>query len=314
MKRREAAPSQKNRQKRLAGIVRSNWQLYMFLLPGIAAIFIFNYIPIYGVQLAFREYNIGQPVSSGAWVGLDHFRRFFNNSWCWPVIKNTVVLSACTRMIEWPFPIALAILLYNSFSKAIRKFAQTGTYIPYLISTVVVVSMMRILLAKDSGIVNILIGKFGGAPVDFFGEENWVFPMYVISELWQGVGYGAVIYLAALSGIDPAIHEAALTDGATKLQRIWYIDLPSISPTIITMLILRCGRMFQMGPEKILLMQTPLNLGASEIISTYIYKAGVLEMQYGFATAVGLLNNIINFVILVGVNQLSKRYSETSIF
>ena len=293
--------------------IRENYQLYILLLPAITATVVFCYLPIYGIQLAFREYRIGQSITSGAFVGLRYFTRFFNNAWCLPVIRNTVILSALTRIIEWPAPIILALLLHNCFSRKIRKFSQSATYIPYLISTVVVVSMMKILLARDTGIANILIRNFGGTEIDFFGLENLVFPMYVISEIWQGAGYGAVIYLAALSAIDPQLSEAAITDGATKLQRIFHIDIPCIEPTIITMLILRCGRMFQMGPDKILLMQTPLNLGASEIISTYIYKTGIVDMQYGFSTAIGLLNNAINFLILIGINQLSKKYTDTYI-
>lgn len=299
---------------RVTKIFMDNWQLYVFLLPALVATLLFRYLPMYGIQIAFRDYRIGQSFTEGNFVGLKHFIRFFNNFWCGTILKNTLVLSAVVRIIEWPCPIILGVMLHEATSKRIKKFAQTSTYIPYLISVVVVVSLMQILLNRETGLINILISKFGGTAIDFFGEEKWFFPIYTISELWHGIGYGAVIYLAALSSIDAEMSEAALIDGASKLQRIWYIDIPSIMPTIITMLIMRCGRMFQLGPDKILLMQNNLNLGASEIISTYVYKTGVVQMQYAFSTAVGLLNNVVNFLIMAGVNTLSRRTTGNSIY
>ena len=299
---------------RAGRILYENWQLYVMLLPAFLIVLLFKYLPMYGIQIAFRSYRIGQSFTEGSFVGLRYFERFFNNMWCGAVIRNTFVLSAVVRVIEWPFPIVMGLLLFNSSSVRIKKFAQTSTYLPHLISVVVVVSLMQILLNRESGLVNILIRASGGKAVDFFGRADLFFPMYVISELWQGVGFGAIIYLAALSGIDAEISEAALIDGASKLQKIWYIDIPCIMPTIITMLILRCGRMFQLGPDKILLMQTPLNLSVSEIISTYVYKTGVVEMQYGFSTAVGLLNNVVNFTIMATVNAISRRKTGNSIY
>ncbi len=263
------------------------WQFYVFLLPAIIFIFIFNYLPIYGVQLAFRDYVVGQPVTSGEFVGLYHFERFFNSTWAWPVIRNTMFISVLTRIIEWPFPIALALLLHNCCNKHIKKMAQTGTYIPYLVSTVIVVSILRILLAKNTGIINSFMEVLGLERLDFFAYESTVFPMYLVSEIWQGVGYSAIIYLAALSTVNPSLHEAAIVDGASKWQRILKIDLPTIAPTIITMLILQCGSMFQLGADKILLMQTPLNNGASEVLSTYEYKTRIMNLQYSNTTANG---------------------------
>lgn len=310
--------NQKGRKKnfvyRVTRILNENWQLYVMLLPAFLAVLLFKYLPMYGIQIAFRSYRVGQSFTEGAFIGLKNFQRFFSNMWCGAVIRNTFVLSAVVRVIEWPFPIVMGLLLFNSSSKRIKKFAQTSTYLPHLISVVVVVSLMQILLNRESGLINILIRAGGGKAINFFGDTNMFFPMYVISELWQGVGFGAIIYLAALSGIDAEISEAALIDGASKLQKIWYIDIPCIMPTIITMLILRCGRMFQLGPDKILLMQTPLNLSVSEIISTYVYKTGVVEMQYGFSTAVGLLNNVVNFVIMATVNTISRRKTGNSIY
>lgn len=298
----------------LARNIRRNWQLYLFLLPAMTAIFVFNYIPIYGLQLAFKDLFPGRPISEAAWVGLAHYRRFFSSLWFEPVIRNTIVISLVTRILEWPFPIVLALLMHNCIRPKLKQLTQTVTFLPYLISVVVTVSIMQLLLSPTTGIVNIVLMQMGREPVYFFGAEKWVLPMYFLSEIWQYTGFGAIVYYAALSSIDEQLIEAATMDGCTKFGRIWRIELPCIMPTVITMLILRLGKIFQMGPEKLLLMQTPLNMESSEVIATYIYKMGIVEGQLGFSTAIGLLNNVINFTILVIVNHISKKYTDTSIF
>lgn len=294
--------------------IRRNWQLYLFLVPAVTAIFIFNYIPIYGLQLAFKDLFPGRPLSEATWVGLAHYKRFFSSLWFEPVIRNTIVISLVTRILEWPFPILLALLMHNCIHPRLKRLTQTVTFLPYLISIVVTVSIMQLLLSPTTGIVNIVLGQLGAEPIYFFGSEKWVLPMYFLSEVWQYTGFGAIVYYAALSSIDEQLIEAATIDGCTKFWRIWRIELPCIMPTVITMLILRLGKIFQMGPEKLLLMQTPLNMESSEVIATYIYKMGIVEGQLGFSTAIGLLNNVINFTILVIVNHISKKYTDTSIF
>ena len=299
--------------KRCRKTAMDNWQLYVFLLPALVAVFIFSYVPMYGIQLAFREYVLGRAVDSGKWVGLRHFRRFFNNMWCWPVIRNTAILSVGTMVLEFPLPIILAILLHNCRSLCVRKFTQTITYMPHLISVVVVVSILNLLVGNEAGLINLALQRLGMQKINFIGSEKWFFWLYYFSNVWSGVGYGAVIYLAALSGVDSEIVEAAQIDGVNRLQKIWYIDLPQISGTIITLLIMRCGSMFSVSQDKVLLMQNNLNLSVSEVISTYVYKTGVLEMQFGFSTAIGLLNNIVNFITLCLVNFLASKLSDTSI-
>ena len=294
--------------------IRWNWQLYLFLIPAVIAIFIFNYIPIYGLQLAFKDLFPGRPISEATWVGLSHYKRFFSSLWFEPVIRNTVVISLFTRIMEWPFPIVLALLMHNCVHPKLKKVTQTVTFLPYLISIVVTVSIMQLILSPSTGIVNILLEQAGHEPIYFFGSEKWVLPMYFLSEIWQYTGFGAIVYYAALSSIDEQLIEAATIDGCTKIKRIWHIELPCIMPTVVTMLILRLGKIFQMGPEKLLLMQTPLNMESSEVIATYIYKMGIVEGQLGFSTAIGLLNNVINFTILIIVNAISKKYTDTSIF
>lgn len=216
--------------------------------------------------------------------------------------------------MEWPFPIVLALLMHNCVHPKLKKVTQTVTFLPYLISIVVTVSIMQLILSPSTGIVNILLEQAGHEPIYFFGSEKWVLPMYFLSEIWQYTGFGAIVYYAALSSIDEQLIEAATIDGCTKIKRIWHIELPCIMPTVVTMLILRLGKIFQMGPEKLLLMQTPLNMESSEVIATYIYKMGIVEGQLGFSTAIGLLNNVINFTILIIVNAISKKYTDTSIF
>jgi len=290
------------------------WEFYVFLIPALLAVLFFNYLPMYGVQYAFKNLEFGTRIESTSWVGFYHFIRFFRSGWFLDIIKNTVVLSLGTTIITWPFPIILGIMLHNCTNKGIKKFSQTATYIPQLISIVVTVSIMNIMLSRESGIVNILLEKFGMESIAFFGSEKWVAPLYVISDLWQHMGFNAIIYMAALSSVNPEVTEAGLIDGASKFQRIIYIDIPSIMPTIIYLLILKCGSTFAIGPEKMLLLQTPLNIGAAEILPTYVYKTGILSGQYSFAIAIGLLSNLVNLMLLVIVNWIAKKKLDTSLF
>lgn len=294
-------------------IVRQ-WEFYVFLIPALLAVLFFNYIPMYGVQYAFKNFEFGVKIANTQWVGFRHFIRFFNSGWFEDIIRNTVLVSLGSTIILWPFPIILGVMLHNCTNGKLKRFSQTATYLPHLISIVVVVSILNIMLARESGIINIILEKLGMERIAFFGSEKWVVPLYILSEIWQHAGFDAVIYLAALSGINPEITEAGLIDGATKLQRIFYIDIPTIAPTIIMLLIMRCGRTFAIGPEKMLLMQTPLNIGASEILPTYVYKTGILSGQYSFAVAIGLLSSIINLILLILVNWIAGKKSDTTLF
>lgn len=291
-----------------------NREFYMFIIPSIILAIIFNYIPMYGVMIAFKDVKIGQGFA-GEWVGLFQFERLFNSGQFWSILRNTLVLNLAVLICTIPIPIGLALLLHNSPSKRLKSIAQTATYLPYLLSMVVIVSLMNVFCNGEFGLINILLKKFGFEKIPFFGDPDYVIPLYVISALWQSAGYNAIVYLAALTAIDESVVEAATIDGASKLQRMWHIDMKMILPTIVTMLLLNMGKIMTLSSmDKILLMQTPLNLAASETIATYVYKTGVMGYQYSFATAVGLFNNACNLIILFVANWVSKKVAKTSMF
>ncbi len=289
-------------------------ELYLFLLPALVVLLIFSYGPMYGIIMAFQDVQIGVPLWENKWVGFKHFIRFFNGAWFGTTIKNTVCISLISNFLCWPFPLILALLLHNCTMKRTGKLVQNITYLPHLLSTVVIVSIIRLLCDGETGLINILLKNAGEQRINFFGDPKWVYPLYAISGVWSSMGYGAIVYLGALAAVDEELIEAAKVDGAGKLKRIWHIQLPTILPTVITMLILNMGKLFSIGADKMLLLQTDLNLASSEIIATYVYKTGVGGAQYGFATAVGLFQNIINLILVLTVNKISKKVSDTSLF
>ncbi|MFQ9696593.1 MAG: ABC transporter permease [Zhenhengia sp.] len=289
-------------------------QIYLLILPALIYFLIFCYGPMYGIQLAFKDYNALNGITGSPWVGLAHFERFFNSYQFEKLLWNTVSLSLEQLLFGFPIPIILALSLNYARSSKFKKLVQTVTYAPHFISIVVLVGMLNIFFAINGGLVNEVITALGFEPILFMGKEKYFQPLFVGSGIWQNMGWNAIIYLAALSGVNPELHEAALADGASKIRRIWHIDLPTIRPTVIIMLILNFGQLMGIGFEKAFLMQNSLNMGKSEIIATYVYKIGLVDAQYGFATAVGLFNSVINFVLLITVNYISKKVSETSLW
>lgn len=294
--------------------VRRDYQLYLYILPAFLYFVVFRYVPMYGLQIAFREYMATLGFSGSPWVGFMHFERFFRSFAFVRVIRNTIVLSLYQLFAGFPVPIILALALNQLTSLRYKKLVQTVIYAPHFISTVVLVGMIYIFLSPRTGLVNHLIAAMGGERVFFMAEAGWFKTLYVLSGIWQNAGWGTIIYLAALSAISPELHEAAIVDGATKFQRIVHIDMPGIMPTAIILLILQFGRLMAVGFEKVYLMQTPLNLESSEIISTYVYKSGLLGAQYSFSTAISLFDAVINFMILVLINWAARRMSETSLW
>lgn len=288
-------------------------ELYLFLLPGFLAMLLFEYGPMYGIVTAFQNVKFGKSYWGNEWVGFDNFKRLFNSAWFGTMIKNTVSISLLSTVLSWPIPITLALLLHNCTKTRLKKTAQMASYLPYLLSTVVVVSIINVFCAGDYGLINILLQNLGKERISFFGEPGWVWPLYIISGIWKNAGYNAVIYMGALSAVDEELMEASRIDGASKIQSIWHIQIPTIMPTIITMLIMNIGNMFAVGSEKMLLLQTDLNLSASEIISTYVYKVGINQTQYGFSAAVGLFQNVVNVILLLTVNWICKKKTDTSI-
>jgi putative aldouronate transport system permease protein len=293
---------------------KKNWDLYLLVLLPLAYIVIFAYIPMYGAQLAFRDFDASRGIVRSPWVGLKHFRDFFRSYYFDRTVRNTIGISFYGLIAGFPFPVILAIALNEIGNRAFKKTVQMVTYMPHFISTVVMVSIVLLLLEPRTGLVNRTLASLGMASVHFMAKPELFQSIYVWSGIWQGMGYGSIVYLAALSAIDPTLYEAAVVDGATKLKRVWHIDLPGILPTMVILLILSMGGIMSVGFEKVYLMQNPLNLVTSEVISTYVYKVGLLGGDFGFSTAVGFFNSAINFVLLLGVNALARRLGQTSLW
>lgn len=295
-------------------LILRNWQLYVLISPVIAYFILFHYVPMYGIQIAFKDFYATKGIWGSPWVGFAHFTRFFDSYFFWRLIKNTLGIGLYSLVVGFPIPIILALLMNEVRAERFKKFVQTVTYAPHFLSTVVIVGMVVIFLNPRYGVVNTLIKAFGGKPIRFLAEPSWFKTIYVLSDVWQTMGWSSIIYLAALAGVDHQLHEAARVDGATRIQRIWHINIPSIMPTIIILLILNLGTVMAVGFEKVLLMQNNLNLQSSDIIATYVYRSGIQEADYSFSAAIGLFNSIINFIMLIVVNFISKRVSETSLW
>ncbi len=295
-------------------LLKRDWSLWMFCIPGIVLTFIFSYIPMYGVQIAFRKFNARAGIWGSEWVGMRYFVRFFESPYFGQTISNTLILSLYSLIVSFPIPIVLALML-NSFRHAkYRKVIQTVTYAPNFISTIVMCGMLILFLSPSVGIINNVIKMFGGEAVNFMAKKEYWRHLYVWSGVWQGMGWSSVIYFAALSGISPELHEAAKCDGATKFQLIRYIDLPSILPTATILLIMNCGSILSIGFEKAYALQNDLNLSVSEIISTYVYKVGLIDNNMSYSSAIGLFNTLVNMVMLIIVNTVSDKLSGNSLF
>ena len=303
---------QGNRKQFFKYIKKYCW-LYLFVLPAIIWYIVFDYVPMGGVVVAFKRYNGILSIWESEWVGLKWFKAFFKSHYCITIIRNTLVLSFYS-LLTFPLPIALATILNEIKHKKAKQVMQTIMYAPHFISTVVLVSMMNLFFSQGTGFVNHIIKELGGAGYDFLSSPAAFPHMYVWSGVWQSLGWNCIIYVAALAGVDPSLHEAAAIDGATRMQRIIHINIPTILPTIVIMLIMKVGHIMSVGSEKVLLMRNDLNIETSQIISTYVYDRGLLGSDYGYAAAVGLFVNVINFMMLVTVNKISKKVTETSLF
>lgn len=299
---------------RLIALIKKHWELYLLLLPTLVYIAIFLYGPMGGVLIAFKDYTPSRGILKSPWAGLKYFYKFFSTYNFWDIFWNTISLSLYNLSANFPIPIIFALLLNQMRTKRFKKFVQTVSYAPHFISVVVLVGMLSVFLSPSTGIVNVIIRMFGGESVYFMGREELFQPIYVWSGVWQHTGQSAIIYIAALTGISQELHEAAMADGATKLQRTIHIDIPGIMPTAITMLLLNLGRIMSVGFEKALLMQNSLNIMKSEIISTYVYKMGLLGAQFSFSTAVGLFNSVIGCLMVVLVNAIARNLGDTSLW
>lgn len=286
------------------------------MLAPMVFVALFNYWPMLGLQIAFRNYNPAAGIWGSPWVGLANIQQFFHSYEFWPLIKNTVILQGYALLAGFPIPILLALAINYARRKWFARSVQLITYAPYFISTVVVVGMIFVMLDPQTGIVTIALHKVGLSAPDFLNDPTWFRHIYVWSGVWQSVGFGAVLYLAALTGIDPEQHEAALVDGASKLRRIWHIDLPGIAPVAIIVFILNMGSILTTGFQKVLLLQNQLNIGTAQVIDTYVYQVGLNSQvpQYSYAAAIGVFQSVVGLVLLILVNWLARRITKTGLW
>lgn len=294
-----------NNLKAFAKQIRQCKVLYLMILPPIITVFIFHYIPIYGLQIAFKDYRTSLGIMGSEWVGLKHFINFVNYPYFGKIMTNTLSISLMS-MLTFPIPVIFSLMLNEVRQQRLKKTVQMITYAPHFVSVVVVASMTILFLNRE-GLVNNILSLFGLPRLDYMSQPSLFAPIYVITDLWQGLGWGTIIYLAALSGVSPELIEAAKIDGAARMKIIFNINIPHILPTVITMLILKVGTLVSVGFEKVFLLQNPLNMEASSIISTYVYEMGLTGRQYSYSAAIGLFNNVINIILIVLANTLSKK-------
>lgn len=293
--------------------LKSSRALYLLLLPSFIIFLLFTYYPMYGVIIAFKDFSPAQGILGSPWVGFKNFIQYFNSYQFWPTIRNTIVISLYTIVVTFPLPVFLALMCNQIRARRFKKFFQVSTYLPHFISTVVMCGMIILFLSPSTGIIAKLAGLFGFTLPNLMGSASAFPSIYVWTEAWQHVGWDSILYIATLSAIDPTLYEAATMDGASKWKRMIHIDVLALLPTATIMFILRMGSVMSVGFEKIYLLQNTLNSSTSEIISTYVYKMGLVSNQYSLSSAIGLFNNVINLVLLLLVNYTSKKLSDTSL-
>jgi putative aldouronate transport system permease protein len=300
--------------KKKLKLARHNYVLYLLILPAAVYIFCFSYLPIYGAQIAFRNYRIQDGVFGSAWVGLRWFRMFFTSPRNLIIIRNTVVISVYGLIASFPLPIIFALLLNQVKVLNYKKVIQTVTYMPHFISVVVVVGMISAFLSPNSGFLNRIFAVFTGERTYFLGITKYYYHLYVWSGIWQSFGWSSIIYMASLSSVDTELYEAAMIDGASRFQRVLFIDIPHLKPTMIILLILATGNIMSVGFEKSWLMQNDLNINVSEVLATYTYRIGMQNQLFSYSSAIGLFNNTINFIFLLLVNKIAGKLSESSLW
>ncbi len=302
------------KQKIIASI-KKDWQLWVMILPALLYILIFCYGPMYGIQLAFRKYDFSKGLTGGDWVGFQYFIQYFESPMFWTTLRNTFIISFFSLVCGFPVPILLALIINSLKQKRLKRVVQTAVYMPYFISTVVLVAILQILLSPSTGVVSHLLKGLHLIPdsINLLGSPQAFVPVYVLSGIWQSAGWNSIIFIAALASVDGQLYDAARVDGASRLQQVIHVELPALVPTIIILLIMNMGRVLSVGFEKVFLMQNDLNLSVSEVISTYVFNIGVQSGQFSFGSAVGLFNTIINFTFLMIANIVSKKAADISL-
>lgn len=302
------------RKKGFLYYIKRDYMLYLFLLPALVYYIVFRYGPMFGVVIAFKDYNIFQGIFASKWVGLDVFRRIFQEEFFWLSVTNTIVLNLLVLAVTFPASIIISLMLNEVNGRLFKRTSQSILYLPYFVSWVTIAGIVTNMFSVNNGSINNILVKLGQNPIPFLIENRWWIFVYVLANAWKDVGWGTIIYLAALAGVDVALYEAAYIDGATKLQRIWHITLPCIRSTMIIMFILSISRMMFIGLDAPLLLQNSKVIGVSEVLSTYVYKMGLQRVQYSFATAVGLFQSVINIILLTIADRFAKLMGEDGIF
>lgn len=301
------------RAKKIRKIIVRNYQLWLLVLPGLAATILFSYVPMYGVQIAFKNYRVSKGIWGSEWVGFAHFQRFFEYPGFWRILKNTLSITLYHEAL-FPLSIIVALQLNELRSHWFKRTVQMISYAPYFLSTVVLCGMVILFLNRSNGIINNILAAMGFERIDFLSNPRMFASIYVWSGAWQSIGWGTIIYLGVLSSVSPELVEAAQIDGATRMQIIRHINLPALLPTVTILLILSTGSILGLGYEKILLLQNDLNMESSRVIATYVYEIGLANGQYSYSTAIGFLNNVVNVILVVSVNMIAKRISEVSLW
>ena len=302
------------RMDRIVDHVKRDWQLYLMLLPTIIWLLVFLYKPMYGLQVAFKDYSVFRGVAASPWIGFEHFQTLFGNDQFIRAIKNTFIISFYSLLIGFPMPILLALMFNEVLNQLFKKTAQTIVYLPHFISSVIIAGIVIAGFSPSSGVVNTFISWLGFEPIYFLTKPEWFRPIFIGSTIWQEAGFQSIVYLAAIAGVSPTLYESAVVDGASRWQMMWKITLPSILPTIIIMLIIRIGNLLEVSFEMIILLYQPATYETADVVNTFIYRQGLLGGQYDLAAAAGLFNAVVAFVLVMTANTISRRYSNTSIW
>ncbi len=305
-----AKPAVMSGGKPLGRRIKDNWQLYLMLLVPVVLTIIYKYIPMYGIQIAFRDYKASKGFMGSEWVGLEWFLRFFSAPTFWRMMKNTILLSLYSLLWGFPIPIILALMMNQMRFHRFKRITQTVLYAPHFISTMVICGMIRIFLSPSGGLINLI----AGTSIDFLTESSAFRTIYIASGIWQDAGWGIIVYMATLANVDTSLYEAAKVDGASLFQRIIHIDIPELAPIMVLNLIMSVGGLMNVGFEKVWLLQTDLNKAASDVIAVYVYQQGIERAKYSYSTAVGLFNTVINIILLIAVNKVANRISEDTSF
>ena len=306
-------PKQAPLHKRLAENIRNHPLLYVLALPVVAYYLIFNYYPMYGVLMAFQDFKPALGIWGSKWVGLKHFEKFIGGIYFWRLVRNTLSINLGMLLVGFPIPILFALLLNEIPHRGFQRVTQTVTYMPHFISSVVVCGLM-LQFCGSNGILTRMLGTFGVRQTNLFSVPTYFQPLYILMNIWQELGWESIIFFAALTSIDASLYEAAKVDGAGRWQQMWHVTLPGIAPTIVILLILRIGNLMSLGWDRIFLLYNEMIFETADVISTYVYRTGLVKMQYSYSTAVGLMNSVINVILLLSANALSRRVSESSLW